>query len=116
LTILADIKTLLEVDVDETIYDDALLGHINTGMVFLQTNAIPVGVVSGEVEGSELEGDGLLKSGDYETIKEYLYFHCLARFDGSVMAANRFTSAYSNWIENQLTVLLYSLKARYDRS
>ncbi len=113
-TVLEDIKALVEIDAEEDIYDLTLFGHINTGIAFLASNAIPVAPIERDATADDLIGDGKLAINDYELVKSWLYFYCLQRFDASTMAANRFTSTYSNWIENEMTVLLGSLKARYD--
>lgn len=113
-TVLEDIKVLVELDAEETIYDNTMLGHINTGMAFLKSNAIPVDAVVPSTVGADLEGSGKLRIGDYALLKDWLYFHCLQRFDATTMSTNRFTSTYNNWIESQMTTLLHNLKARYD--
>ena len=108
MSVLDDLKNLLEVDVEETIFDAQLLLYANSGIAYLRNNGIPVeriGTTSDTVW-QELRDD------DYEIVLAWLHLYCLQRFDRTLM-----TSAYKttqNWIDSEMTNLIYQLKVRYD--
>lgn len=109
--ILDELKELLEVDVSETIFDTQLLLYANGGIGYLINNGIPLTRIDEETDYDSWE---LRELHDYDVILSWLHLYCLQRFDRTLM-----TTAYkttTNWIDEEMTNLLYQLKIRYDRS
>ena len=123
MSVLDDLKNLLEVDVEETIFDAQLLLYANSGIAYLKNNGIPVerigttsDVFAFQKELTEnITSDAVwneLRDDDYEIVLAWLHLYCLQRFDRTLM-----TSAYKttlNWIDSEMTNLIYQLKVRYD--
>ena len=123
MSVLDDLKNLLEVDVEETIFDAQLLLYANSGIAYLRNNGIPVERIgtTSDVFAFQKEltenttSDTVwhnLRDDDYEIVLAWLHLYCLQRFDRTLM-----TSAYKttlNWIDSEMTNLIYQLKARYD--
>ena len=123
MSVLDDLKNLLEVDVEETIFDAQLLLYANSGIAYLKNNGIPVerigttdDVFAFQKELTEnTTSDTVwhnLRDDDYEIVLAWLHLYCLQRFDRTLM-----TSAYKttqNWIDSEMTNLIYQLKVRYD--
>ena len=123
MSVLDDLKNLLEVDVEETIFDAQLLLYANSGIAYLKNNGIPVerigttsDVFAFQKELTENKTSNAiwhnLRDDDYEIVLAWLHLYCLQRFDRTLM-----TSAYKttlNWIDSEMTNLIYQLKLRYD--
>lgn len=123
MSVLDDLKNLLEVDVEETIFDAQLLLYANSGIAYLKNNGIPVerigttsDVFAFQKELTENKTSDTiwhnLRDDDYEIVLAWLHLYCLQRFDRTLM-----TSAYKatvNWIDSEMTNLIYQLKVRYD--
>ena len=123
MSVLDDLKNLLEVDVEETIFDAQLLLYANSGIAYLKNNGIPVerigttnDVFAFQRELTENKTSNAiwhnLRDDDYEIVLAWLHLYCLQRFDRTLM-----TSAYKttqNWIDSEMTNLIYQLKVRYD--
>jgi len=123
MSVLDDLKNLLEVDVEETIFDAQLLLYANSGIAYLKNNGIPVerigttsDVFAFQKELTENKTSNAvwydLRDDDYEIVLAWLHLYCLQRFDRTLM-----TSAYKttlNWIDSEMTNLIYQLKVRYD--
>ena len=123
MSVLDDLKNLLEVDVEETIFDAQLLLYANSGIAYLRNNGIPVerigttsDVFAFQKELPENKTSNAiwqeLRDDDYEIVLAWLHLYCLQRFDRTLM-----TSAYKttlNWIDSEMTNLIYQLKVRYD--
>lgn len=123
MSVLDDLKNLLEVDVEETIFDAQLLLYANSGIAYLKNNGIPVERIgtTNDVFAFQKEltenttSDTVwneLRDDDYEIVLAWLHLYCLQRFDRTLM-----TSAYKttqNWIDSEMTNLIYQLKVRYD--
>lgn len=123
MSVLDDLKNLLEVDVEETIFDAQLLLYANSGIAYLKNNGIPVERIgtTSDVFAFQKEltenttSDTVwhnLRDDDYEIVLAWLHLYCLQRFDRTLM-----TSAYKttlNWIDSEMTNLIYQLKVRYD--
>ncbi|CYU89657.1 TPA: hypothetical protein TZY74_000031 [Streptococcus suis] len=107
MTILETIKEMVEVDVEEDIFNVQLLRYINSGISYLQRNAIPVIRIDKK---TELEGWTDIKEEDRETVLDWLHLRCVQRFDKSLMNGGATTM---EWIDSELTDLLYQLKAIY---
>ena len=108
MSVLDDLKNLLEVDVEETIFDAQLLLYANSGIAYLRNNGIPVERIGTTDDAAWNE----LRDDDYEIVLAWLHLYCLQRFDRTLM-----TSAYKttqNWIDSEMTNLIYQLKVRYD--
>lgn len=124
MSVLDDLKNLLEVDVEETIFDAQLLLYANSGIAYLKNNGIPVerigttsDVFAFQKELTENKTSNAvwhnLRDDDYEIVLAWLHLYCLQRFDRTLM-----TSAYKttlNWIDSEMTNLIYQLKVRYDK-
>ena len=123
MSVLDDLKNLLEVDIEETIFDAQLLLYANSGIAYLRNNGIPVERIgtTSDVFAFQKEltenttSDTVwhnLRDDDYEIVLAWLHLYCLQRFDRTLM-----TSAYKttlNWIDSEMTNLIYQLKVRYD--
>ena len=123
MSVLEDLKNLLEVDIEETIFDAQLLLYANSGIAYLKNNGIPVERIgtTSDVFAFQKEltenttSDTVwhnLRDDDYDIILAWLHLYCLQRFDRTLM-----TSAYKttqNWIDSEMTNLIYQLKVRYD--
>ena len=107
MTILETIKEMVEVDVEEDIFDVQLLQYINSGISYLQRNAIPVIRIDKE---TELGGWTDIEEEDREIVLDWLHLRCVQRFDKSLMTGS---AATMEWIDVELTNLLYQLKAIY---
>ena len=108
MSVLDDLKNLLEVDIEETIFDAQLLLYANSGIAYLKNNGIPVERIGTTDDAAWNE----LRDDDYEIVLAWLHLYCLQRFDRTLM-----TSAYKttqNWIDSEMTNLIYQLKVRYD--
>ena len=124
MSVLDDLKNLLEVDVEETIFDAQLLLYANSGIAYLRNNGIPVerigttsDVFAFQKELTENKTSNAvwhnLRDDDYEIVLAWLHLYCLQRFDRTLM-----TNAYKatvNWIDSEMTNLIYQLKVRYDK-
>ena len=122
MSVLDDLKNLLEVDVEETIFDAQLILYANSGIAYLKNNGIPVerigttsDVFAFQKELTENKTSNTvwhnLRDDDYEIVLAWLHLYCLQRFDRTLM-----TSAYKttlNWIDSEMTNLIYQLKVRY---
>lgn len=109
MSVLDDLKNLLEVDVEETIFDAQLLLYANSGIAYLKNNAIPVK----RIEANTLSKEWELRDDDYDIVLAWLHLYCLQRFDRTLM-----TNAYKttvNWIDDEMKNLIYQLKVRYDK-
>lgn len=123
MSVLDDLKNLLEVDVEETIFDAQLLLYANSGIAYLKNNGVPIerigttsDVFAFQKELTENKTSNAiwhnLRDDDYEIVLAWLHLYCLQRFDRTLM-----TSAYKttlNWIDSEMTNLIYQLKVRYD--
>lgn len=107
MTILNIIKEMVEVDVEEDIFDGQLLRYINSGISYLHRNGIPVSKVSTD---TELKAWADIEEVDKESILDWLHLRCVQRFDKSLMTGSKTTM---EWIDSELTNILYQLKAIY---
>ena len=108
MTILEEIKTMLEVELGEGIFDDQLLLHINAGISYLRNNKIPVTKIDKTTQTSDFDMDEF----DELIVIDWLSLYCLQRFDRSLLSAAAGTTA--NWIATEMTNLIYQLKTKYD--
>ena len=109
--ILGELKTLLEVDIEETIFDSQLLLYVNSGIGYLTNNGIPVSRID---ENATKESFVFMAESDYAVLISWLHLYCLQRFDRTLMTQGSQTTL--NWIDSEMTNLLYQLKVKYDRS
>ncbi|MBC1353882.1 hypothetical protein HB837_15860 [Listeria innocua] len=118
MTILQEIKTLLEIDdissdgVSENIFDEQLIKYINSGIRYLINNSVPITPINDSSDSGEWE-----KVADhYEIIRDYLHLHVLQRFDRTLVigGVNNTSNTTMNWIESEKTDLLYQLKCFFD--
>ena len=108
MTILNTIKEMVEVDVEEDIFDVQLLRYINSGISYLQRNAVPVIRIDKE---TELGGWTDIEEEDREIVLDWLHLRCVQRFDKSLMTGS---AATMEWIDGEMTNLLYQLKSIYE--
>lgn len=101
--VLKDLKEMVEVDVEETIFDKQLLLHANSGIAYLKNNLIPVSRITELTEQTEWS----LREDDYDVVLNWLHFYVLQRFDRQIGATTL------NWINQEMTDLFYHLKAGY---
>jgi hypothetical protein len=107
--VLDDIKTLLEVDAAETIYDAQLLSYANSGLAYLANNGVPVSQIEAVSDSAVFAG---LQGDDYKIVIAWLELYCIQRFDRQIQTS-RFT-ATQQWMDGEMQNLIYQLKARYD--
>lgn len=123
MSVLDDLKNLLEVDVEETIFDAQLLLYANSGIAYLKNNGVPIerigttsDVFAFQKELTENKTSNAiwhnLRDDDYEIVLAWLHLYCLQRFDRTLMASAYKTTL--NWIDSEMTNLIYQLKVRYD--
>ena len=110
-TILNVIKELLEVDIEESIFDNQLLIYLNGGIAYLKNNKVPITRVSIDSTTQEWLDNGLIE-GDEDIVIQWLHLYALQRFDRSLM--NISSSTTQEWIDNELSNLIHQLKVRYD--
>ena len=106
MTILNEIKNLVEVDVEETIFDNQLLFYANSGISYLINNGIPINNISLNSETNEWEK---VDKQDIYLIIKYLYLHSLQQFDQEIVSS----TATNNFIEAEKLDILTHLKMRY---
>lgn len=107
--VLQDLKTLLEVDIEETIYDDQLLMYANAGLRYLENNGVPVEAIEKETDSANFKN---LKPPDFALVLSYLHLYCLQRFDRTLMTGNG--QSNMSWIDAEMLDLITMLKVRYD--
>ena len=108
-TILAMVKTMLELDISEDIFDDQLLLYLNAGIQYLINNKIPVTSIGETTTPDAFTG---LKTGDSQIVIQWLHLYCLQRFDRTLMEGSGTTL---NWLDGELQDLIYQLKVIYDQ-
>jgi hypothetical protein len=109
MNILESLKELLEVDLDEQIFDNQLILYINLGIGFLANNNIPVTSITDSSVANDWTG---LSDDDTNVVISYLQLHVLQRFDRTLMTKNANTTQM--WIEKEKDSLLYHLKCKFD--
>jgi len=110
MTILAELKEVVEVDLKETIYDAQLLHYINMGLRYLANNAIPVVQIKADADWDVFTD---LKDGDDQIVLDWLHLYTLQRFDKSLLSVP--ARGTQVWIDTEKDNLLFQLKAIYDR-
>jgi hypothetical protein len=110
MTVLADIKVILEVDDTDT-FDSQLLLYINSGLAYLMQNGIPVSTADQTTDASAWSG---LKAEDYGIVRDWLAFNVKMRFDQTAQFGN--LSMSQAFFDTYMSDLLYGLKCRYDRA
>ena len=110
MVVLQELKTLLEVDVEETIFDSQLLMYANAGIGYLVNNGIPVSRIE---ETTTNVAFNFTDDSDYDVFLAWLHLYCLQRFDRTLMTQGSQTTL--NWIDSEMTNLIYQLKVKYDR-
>lgn len=111
MSVLEQLKELLEVDVQEDIFDTQLLLYANGGIAYLINNGVPLSRLTVETKAKEFK---LKKPEHYDVVLSWLHLYCLQRFDRTLMTQT--TQTTLNWINEEMTDLLYQLKVFYDRS
>lgn len=109
-TILGDVKTLVEVDAEEDIYDAQLILIINGGIAYLKNNGIPVSRIDDKTEVSNWNE---LSEDDYPVVLDWLNYRVLQNFDRTLMLSYS-ANTTNNFIDYHMTELLHQLKVRYD--
>lgn len=109
-TILGDIKTLVEVDADEDIYDAQLILIINGGIAYLRNNGVPVSKIDKD---TTADGWPKLSDDDYPVVLDWLNYRVLQNFDRTLMLSYS-ANTTNNFIDYHMTDLLYQLKVRYE--
>lgn len=104
-TVLSQIKTMLELEITDPIYDDQLLMYTNSGLQYLINNKIPVILIDGTTEISAFTN---LNPGDENLVLNWLHLYILQRFDRNLGAGT------SDWLNSEQLDILYQLKTSYD--
>lgn len=105
--VLEAVKTLVEVEINEDIFDSELLLYINMGIAFLINNAIPIFKVN---ENSLLEEWIDIKESDRDLVIQYLYLDTLAQFDRDLAGSK----ATTDYLEAKKLEILVQLKCSYE--
>ena len=111
MTIIEELKTLLEIDIDEELFDHQILLQANAGLRYLMNNAIPVFLIDETNSGDDFDK---LQAGDYQLVLNWLHLYCLQRLDRTLNYSTLGAKTTGNWIEDEKTDLIYQLKVRYD--
>lgn len=109
-TILEDIKTLVEVDAEEDIYDTQLLLIINGGIAYLRNNGVPLSRID---KNATINDWPKLSEDDYPVVIDWLNYRVLQNFDRTLMLSYS-ANTTNNFIDYHMTDLLYQLKVRYE--
>lgn len=109
MTILECLKNMLEVDIEEEIFDTQLLAYANIGIAYLIRNKIPLHVITSETSFEDFPD---LKDNDIYIVLSWLHLYVLQRFDRTLMQGNQGTT--TNWLDAEMTDLITQLKAIYD--
>lgn len=116
MTILSDIKVLLELDDaledGTTLYDKQLIRLGNQGIQILINNGVPLTSIETTSEASAIWNEDIMAQ--YDTIIDWLYLFILQRFDRSLMTTSAATTL--NWMNETMTESLYQLKIIFDRT
>lgn len=107
--VLKNIKLLLEIDFEETMFDSQILSLINSGIRYLMNNKIPLCFVDENTDISEFNEAGL-NLGDEEIVISFLNFYTMQRFDRNLMSGSSYSNTTLNWIDKELNNLIYQLK------
>jgi len=102
---------MLEVDVEEEIFDTQLLAYANIGIVYLIRNKIPLHVITTTTTFDDFPD---LKGNDIYIVLSWLHLYILQRFDRTLMQGNQ--GITTNWIDTEMTDLITGLKAIYDNA
>ena len=106
-TILNQIKTKMEVDIEENIFDELLLLNINSSIGYLKQNSIPVDYIEMDSE-SSIWTD--LKSEDINIVIDWIYRDIIPEFDRDILSS----STTVEFLKEKNTQILYQLKSTYD--
>lgn len=106
-TILEQIKTKIEVDIEETIFDSQLLLSINSSIGYLIQNGIPLTYII-ENSGSEIWTE--LKESDINLVIDWIYRDIIPEFDRDILNS----STTVEFLDRKNTDILYHLKSVYD--
>jgi hypothetical protein len=107
-TIIDEIKTLLEIDLTEPIFDYQLLLYINNGISYLKNNKIPLTKIDATTPTDVWITLGL-REGDEKIVFDWLHLYIMQRFDRTLTSMTT-----ANWIASELENLIYQLKVIYD--
>jgi len=110
MSILSELKELVEIDLDEEIYDKQLLLYCNMGLRYLHNDAIPVSRIDEDTEWLEF---GELREGDELIVIDWLHLYVVQRFDKALLTVP--ARGTMVWIDTEMTNLLYQLKTLYDQ-
>jgi hypothetical protein len=108
--VLEDIKTLLELDLCQPIFDAQIMGYANIGAQEMRNNGVPVTGITLTTLREEFATT--LRDGDYHKALDFLHLFCLQRFDRTLMTES--SAAARNWIDTELSRILHELKVLYD--
>ena len=106
-TILNQIKTKMEVDIEENIFDELLLLNINSSIGYLKQNSIPVDYIEMDSESSVWTD---LKSEDINIVIDWIYRDIIPEFDRDILSS----STTVEFLKEKNTQILYQLKSTYD--
>ncbi len=103
-----DVKTMLELDIEDTIYDDQLLIKINSAISYLIKNKVPLASIEQNSDISLWLNQGLT-AGDYAAVINWIENRLSLIFDKSILQPSSVAS-----INAYLDDILYQLKGTYD--
>lgn len=106
-TILEKIKTKIEVDSEENIFDSQLLLSINSSIASLIKNGIPISFIE---QNSNVEIWPDLKESDINLVIDFIYRDIIPEFDRDLLSS----STTINYLNEKNTDILYYLKSVYD--
>lgn len=106
-TILEQIKTKIEVDSEENIFDSQLLLSINSSIAYLIKNGIPISFIE---ENSNVDIWQDLRESDINLVIDFIYRDIIPEFDRDLLSS----STTINYLSEKNTDILYYLKSVYD--
>ncbi len=106
-TILEQIKTKIEVDIEETIFDSQLLLSINSSIASLIKNGIPISFIE---ENSNVDIWQDLRESDINLVIDFIYRDIIPEFDRDLLSS----PTTINYLNEKNTDILYYLKSVYD--
>ena len=107
MTVLEAVKRLVEVEIEEDIFDDQLLLYVNMGIAYLINNAIPIFEVD---KNTSIEEWTEIEENDRKLIIQYLYLDTISQFDRDLAASK----ATTDYLEARKIENLLQLKCRYE--
>lgn len=111
-TILQDLKTLLEIDLDEDVEDAELILNANDYIADLINNEVPLTIIDATTTSEDWEASGL-DAIDYYTVLKYLNMSAVRDISPAFVTGQN--ASINNNIEKSLQRKLFQLKINYTK-